>query len=121
MTQIKNKKLTVVTRRDLPIGYQSVQSGHAVADWVIKNPQQAQDWHTTSNYLIFLTTKDEDSLIRLCEKAELRGIKFTIFREPDLDNQITSVAFEPSEMTRKLVSSLPLLGNNKNNLITKNQ
>jgi hypothetical protein len=40
----------------------------------------------------------------------MSGIKHTIFREPDLDNQITAVAFEASEAARKLTSSCPLLG-----------
>lgn len=120
MTQIKNKKLTVVTRKDLPIGYQAVQSGHAVADYILENPIDAKDWNTTSNYLIFLTAKDEASLEKLIEKADVKGINHTVFREPDIGDQITAVAFEPTELTRKLVSSLPLLGNT-NNLTNKNQ
>lgn len=38
-------------------------------------------------------------------------IKHTVFREPDLNNEITAVCFEPSEKSRKLTSSLRLLGN----------
>jgi len=33
-----------------------------------------------------------------------------VFREPDLDNQITAVAFEASEEAKRLTSSCPLLG-----------
>jgi len=46
----------------------------------------------------------------LITKAILTGIKHTVFREPDIDNQITAVAFEPSEASKKLTSSCPLLG-----------
>lgn len=80
----------------------------------MQHPQEAKSWHTFSNYLIFLTTEDESSLEKLIHKAESKGIKYTVFREPDIDNQITSVAFEPCELTRKLVSNLPLLGKNNN-------
>lgn len=102
--------MVVVTRRDLSIGMQSVQSGHALADFIMQHPQEASSWHQLSNYLIFLSAEDESSLEKLIRKAESKGIKYTAFREPDIDNQITSVAFEPCEATRKLVSSLPLLG-----------
>jgi hypothetical protein len=40
----------------------------------------------------------------------MSGIKFTLFCEPDLNNEITAVAFEPSDKARKLTSSCPLLG-----------
>ena len=38
------------------------------------------------------------------------GVKHTIFREPDINNEITAVAFEPCETSRKITSSCPLLG-----------
>ena len=114
MKQISNtEKLRVVTRRDLPIAYQAVQSGHAAIDFQYQHPVEAKDWQTQSNYLAFLTVADEAELIKLISRAILSGIKHTVFREPDLDNQITAVAFEPSEAARKMTSSCPLLGKEK--------
>jgi len=49
-------------------------------------------------------------LTDLIVKASLRGIKYTVFREPDINNEITAVAFEPSIEAKKLCSNLPLLG-----------
>ena len=111
MKQINStEKLRVVSRRDLPIAYQAVQSGHAAIDFQHEHPELAKEWQTKSNYLAFLTAADEADLIKLITKAILTGIKHTVFREPDIDNQITAVAFEPSEASRKLTSSCPLLG-----------
>ena len=114
MTQVQKQKLTSVTRRDIPVGYQAVQSSHSIADFILQHPQIAKSWHK-SNYLVSLTVKNEEELIKLIQKAELKGITYTLFREPDIGNQITSVTFEPSEQTRKLVSSLPLLGKEAKN------
>ena len=115
----KQDKLVVVTRQDLPIGYQAVQSGHALADFILQHPQIAEHWHKTSNYLVFLSTHDEESLEKLIIKAQNRGIKYTPFYEPDVNNQLTSVAFEPSDETRKLVSNIPLLGKEYNTINIK--
>jgi hypothetical protein len=57
-----------------------------------------------------LTVTNEEELVRLSEKADSRGIKYTIFREPDINNEITAIAFEPSDASRKLTSSCPLMG-----------
>ena len=94
----------------MPIGTQALQSGHAAIDFQHQHPIEATEWHSKSNYLVFLTVANEDELIRLITKAILLGIKHTVFREPDLDDQITAVAFEASDASRKLTSSCPLLG-----------
>ena len=110
MTQINNQKLRVVTRRDLPIAYQAVQSGHAAIDFQHEHVVEAKEWQTKSNYLAFLTVANEQELINLASKAILMGIKHTVFREPDIDNEITAIAFEATDAARKLTSSCPLLG-----------
>ena len=112
MKQINNK-LRVVTRRDLDIAHQAVQAAHAAIDFQHQHPVEASDWHKVSNYLVFLTVEDENGLDKLITKASLLGIKYTVFREPDMGNQITAVAFEPGEASRKLTSSCPLLKNRK--------
>ncbi len=87
-----------------------MQSAHAAIDFQHQHPVEAKEWQTQSNYLAFLTVADEAELIKLISKAILSGIKHTIFREPDINNEITAVAFEPSEEARRLTSSCPLLG-----------
>lgn len=102
--------MRVVTRKDLPISYQAVQAGHAAIDFQHEHSNIANYWHKNSNYLIFLSADDENHLEKLISKAEDKGIKYTVFREPDINNEITAVAFEPTDASRKLTSSLPLLG-----------
>lgn len=103
-----NQKLTIVTRRDLAPGYQLVQTAHAIADLAISFPKEFQQWHSSSNYLACLSVKDEQSLQALASKLVSENIKHVTFREPDLENQITAISIEPTEMTRKICSSFPL-------------
>lgn len=42
------------------------------------------------------------------QKAKDRGLQVSIFREPDLNYEITAIALEPSEEANKLTSSLSL-------------
>jgi hypothetical protein len=56
-----------------------------------------------------LGAKDENHLKELITKAEEQGIKTSIFFEPDMGNQITSITLEPCEAARKMTSSLPKL------------
>jgi hypothetical protein len=66
------------------------------------------EWYSKSNYLGLLSVNNEDDLINLIEKATTRGIKTSVFREPDIGNKVTAIALEPSIMSKKLCSNLPL-------------
>ncbi|MFW6310899.1 MAG: hypothetical protein ACOC1K_01560, partial [Nanoarchaeota archaeon] len=66
------------------------------------------EWNEKSKYLVFLTVENEQSLKNLLLKANLKGIKTSSFHEPDIDNQLTSIALEPCEKSKKLCSNLPL-------------
>lgn len=94
---------------DLPIVVQAVQSAHAAIDFQHQHPELAKEWQTKSNYLIFLSVKDESSMEKLMSKADQRSIVYTPFYEPDIDNQLTAVAFEPSDCSKKLLGNLPLM------------
>jgi hypothetical protein len=100
----------VVTRRDLPVSYQAVQAAHAAIDFQHQYPTLADKWHCTSNYLIFLSVANEDEFKQLILKAAQRQIKISAFREPDINDELTAIAFEPCEQSRKITSSCPLMG-----------
>jgi peptidyl-tRNA hydrolase len=99
-----------VGRKDLPLSYQAVQMGHAAIDFQHNHSSIAKDWNQNSNYLVFLSAKDEKHLEVLLQKAEFKGLKTTSFREPDINNELTAITIEPSKITKKLVSNLPLFG-----------
>ena len=42
-------------------------------------------------------------------KARLKGINVTEFFEPDLGNVLTAITLEPSILSKKLCSNLPLI------------
>ena len=101
-------KLYVVVREDLSHGAQAAQSIHACVQFQYEYPDIAKEWYKTSNYIVNLSAKDINHLELLIEKAFFKGINVSIFREPDFGNEITAVAFEPSDASRKLLSNLPL-------------
>jgi hypothetical protein len=55
-----------------------------------------------------LSVTNEGELKNLIEQATARNIAVSIFREPDVDNQITAIALAPGQESKKLCSRLPL-------------
>lgn len=96
----------VVTRKDLNPGSQIAQSGHAIAQFLLDYPENSKQWN--NNYLICLSTDNEKTLNHLVEKLGKFDIPLSTFTEPDLDNQLTSIAFQHNEDSRKYTTSLSL-------------
>lgn len=106
MSQVQ--KLTVVSRRDLTPGYQATQSSHVIAQFIFEFPQIAQKWFSNP-YLALLSVENESELKKLIQKLQQSNLKYSVFRESDIDNQITAICIEPSDETRRITSQLPLL------------
>jgi hypothetical protein len=86
-----------------------VQSSHAAIDFIMKYPAESHQWHSQSNYLCQLSCENEFELEQIAKKAEEKGIKVVRFFEPDLNNELTAIAIEPHEQTKRIVSHLPLM------------
>lgn len=106
--------MVTITRSDLTYGQQAVQSTHAAINFVFEHRGRVGPWFEKSNYLVQLSVSNENELLKLIEKCEKLGLTYTAFREPDLNDSITAIAIEPSPITKKVVSSLPLLFKNTN-------
>ena len=110
MTQInQNSKLIIITRSDLEPGAQAVQSSHSAIQFIYDHPEIAKQWYNVSNYLVLLSVKNQKELLDLVDIFNQRGIHISKFYEPDLGNELTSIAIEPTSRARRLVNSLPLL------------
>lgn len=96
-------KLYVLVRKDLSKSQQAVQAGHAVAEWLLRNPD-SQEW--TNGTLVYLIVHNEQELFEWTDKLDGLGVSWTGFREPDIGNQMTAMATLGND---RLYSQLPLL------------
>ena len=64
---------------------------------------------------VFLYPEAEQSLKDLISKANAKGIKYSAFTEPDLNDSLTSIVLEPCEEASKMCSSLQLAFKEYNN------
>lgn len=97
-----------MTRDDLSAGYQSVQPAHALAHFAIDYKDVFEVWQTNHKNLIVLSVQDEDALHALWLQAKSMGIKTSAFLEPDIGNEMTAIAMEPSEKTYEITKDLKL-------------
>lgn len=104
----------IITRADLAPGYQAVQSAHATVQFGFEHTQIYKVWYENSNYLGLLSVANEEALRDLIDQAKNHDIKVSVFREPDIDDQITAIALEPGSKTKRLCSKLPLALKDKN-------
>jgi peptidyl-tRNA hydrolase len=99
------EKLYVVVRRDLSSGAMLAQACHAVAEYALLDPQSFNQWASTTRNIVVLQTNDEQSLKQTSQRART-VTPVAEFREPDLEDSLTAIAFD-SQAWRQ-VSSLSL-------------
>jgi peptidyl-tRNA hydrolase len=87
-----------------------VQAAHAGIQFQYEHPEYAKNWFHNSNYLIFLSVSTEEELKTLIDSAKSKNIIVSVFREPDINDEITAIALQPCDDSAKLTSGLPLMG-----------
>lgn len=99
-----------MTHAELSTGYQIAQISHVTAEFILAQPEISKNWSLTSNSLIALETTNAEHLSQLLEQAKALNIPTVEFREPDMGDEITAIAFAPSEETPALLAGLPCAG-----------
>lgn len=100
----------VITRRDLTPGQQATQAVHAAFDFAISYPEISAKWRDESHFLVVLAAADQAELLHHTSLAWDRGLRYSLFTEPDMPvgEQITALVIEPGTETSRLCSNLPL-------------
>jgi len=89
------RRLYVLIDETLDPVYGCVQGGHCVAQYLLENGNQ--EWN--NDYLIYLYADVEE----WARKLDEMDIKFSVFREPDLKNKMTSISvLDNGRLFRKL-------------------
>lgn len=87
------KKLFVLVRKDLSTSQQAVQGGHAVAEFLLHG--HFTNW--SNGILIYLGVSGLFQLENWMLKLKALNVPFTIFREPDIENELTAIATDQGE------------------------
>lgn len=94
----------------MPIGVQMAQGVHAAFAFSQAHPHSVIDWHRHSQYLVVVSVADGYELVSLGIEAARRKIRSTWWQEPDMNDELTALAFEPTLASSKLCANLPLAG-----------
>ena len=101
---LMDNKLYVLVRGDLSIQQQAVQAGHAVAEYLLREPKPS--W--SNGTLVYLGVRDQEHLRRWGIKLRDLEMPYVIFQEPDLNNEITALATITDNY--RIFKSLRLIG-----------
>ena len=95
----KNRLYVLISNELDPI-YGAVQGGHAIAQWMLEHHDNLYWKNETVVYL----SCDIEKMLYILENQDI-----TIFREPDLDNKITSIAVVENPYNKRMFRNLKLL------------
>ena len=85
-------KMYVIVRKDIPTSEQAVQGGHALAAILLDCPE-SREW--ANEILVYLVFKGEAQLYNLAFELQVHGVQHKVWREPDMNNEITAIAVYP--------------------------
>jgi hypothetical protein len=88
-------------RRDLPAAQIAVQAAHAAVE-AARSFLLADQPHP---HFVLCRVASERELLAVADRLERAGIRFSLFREPDRDNEATALATEPLRPDRRTVLS----------------
>lgn len=108
----------IVVRSDIPPGHQLAQAVHAAFQFSVEHPGLCDNWYRSSNYLVIVSVPDEDAMIPVVANAIGSDLPFSLVREPDIGDQITSLALPPGDASRKLCANFPLALRNTSSAVT---
>jgi len=96
-------KLYLIVKTALGAGLRCAQAIHAFRAFVGEYPHIETFWHLEHNNIVVLRHEDPESLAAL---LRMHGLRLSLFREPDLDNEVTALCVEPAGA--RYLSTLPL-------------
>jgi peptidyl-tRNA hydrolase len=99
-------KLYIVTHSNLNPGLRTAQACHALRLFAEEHPKTDERWYSESNNLVVLEVNNKEELAKLAYDATVLGIDVSLFKEPDLDDELTAIALAPE--AKGLLSNLRL-------------
>ena len=107
-----NNKLYIVTHKALTTGQQIAQVAHATAAFAQHRPDAFTNWYKNSQFIIVLAVPSLHELEKLSAKLTNSQIDTVVFREPDMDDQLTAFAVNPMDyaVASRMLSNIPLAG-----------
>jgi hypothetical protein len=84
------KKMYILVRNDLAEKYCIVQGSHALAQYAIDHKNLFLEWNNRT--IVFLGVRNLKELRKWLYLLEETRKDFSTFDEPDLDDQLTSIA-----------------------------
>ncbi len=83
---------------------------HAAIQFANDFPEEQRKWFETSNTVAILATSSLEELELLSTKLTEVGVRHSRFVEPDIGNQLTSIAIVPGPEVKKLCAKYKLAG-----------
>lgn len=94
----------------MPAGLQIAQTGHALVQICLDHPAEVAAWNRDSNNLVVLQVPTEAHLDWYAKVADMDGLTYSAFTEPDMAAETTAIAFAPDTRVGRMFSNLPLAG-----------